>query len=48
VERVDHRATVDDLVRIGRDIEARVLARAVHAVGEHRVFLNQGKTVVLQ
>lgn len=48
VERVDHRATVDDLVRIGRDIEARVLARAVHAVGEHRVFLNQGKTVVFQ
>nr|WP_315381158.1 formyltetrahydrofolate deformylase [uncultured Sphingomonas sp.] len=48
VERVDHRATVDDLSRIGRDIEAQVLARAVHAVGEHRVFLNQGKTVVFQ
>lgn len=48
VERVDHRATVEDLIRIGRDIEAQVLARAVHAVGEHRVFLNQGKTVVFQ
>jgi formyltetrahydrofolate deformylase len=29
VERVDHRASVDDLIRIGRDIEAQVLARAV-------------------
>lgn len=48
VERVDHRATADDLIRIGRDIEAQVLARAVHAVGEPRVFLNQGKTVVFQ
>ncbi|PVX28916.1 formyltetrahydrofolate deformylase [Sphingomonas pokkalii] len=48
VERVDHRATADDLIRIGRDIEAQVLARAVHAVGERRVFLNQGKTVVFQ
>ncbi len=48
VERVDHRASVDDLIRIGRDIEAQVLARAVHAVGEHRVFLNQSKTVVFQ
>ena len=48
VERVDHRATVDDLVRIGRDIEAQVLARAVNAVGERRVFLNGGKTVVFR
>lgn len=48
VERVDHRASVDDLIRIGRDIEAQVLARAVHAVGEHRVFLNRSKTVVFQ
>ena len=48
VERVDHRASVDDMIRIGRDIEAQVLARAVNAVGERRVFLNDSKTVVFQ
>jgi formyltetrahydrofolate deformylase len=48
VERVDHRASVDDMIRIGRDIEAQVLARAVNALGERRVFLNDGKTVVFR
>jgi formyltetrahydrofolate deformylase len=48
VERVDHRASVDDLIRIGRDIEAQVLARAVTWVGERRVFLNGGKTVIFR
>jgi formyltetrahydrofolate deformylase len=46
VERVDHRATEQDLVRIGRDIEARVLARAVRWTAERRVFLNGVRTVV--
>jgi len=48
VERVDHRASVDDMIRIGRDIEAQVLARAVNALGERRVFLNDGKSVVFR
>ena len=48
VERVDHRASVDDLIAIGRDIEAQVLARAVNAIGERRVFLNGGKTLVFR
>lgn len=48
VERVDHRATQEDLVRIGRDIEARVLARAVHWTAERRVFLNGLRTVVFR
>lgn len=48
VERVDHRASVDDLIAIGRDIEAQVLARAVNAIGERRVFLNGSKTVVFR
>jgi len=48
VERVDHRASVDDLIRIGRDIEAQVLARAVAWVGERRVFLNGNRTVVFR
>jgi formyltetrahydrofolate deformylase len=46
VERVDHRATEDDLIRIGRDIEARVLARAVRWIAERRVFLNGLRTIV--
>ncbi len=48
VERVDHRDSVDDLIRIGRDIEAQVLARAVDAIGARRVFLNGQRTVVFR
>ena len=48
VERVDHRDSVDDLIRIGRDIEAQVLARAVDALGERRLFLNGNRTVVFR
>jgi formyltetrahydrofolate deformylase len=48
VERVDHRASVEDLIRIGRDIEAQVLARAVAWLGERRVLLNGSKTVVFR
>lgn len=48
VERVDHRDSVDDMIRIGRDIESRVLSRAVDAVGARRVFLNDGKTVIFR
>ncbi len=48
VERVDHRASVEDLIRIGRDIEAQVLARAVNALGERRLFLNGNRTVVFR
>lgn len=46
VERITHRDTPDDLVRKGRDIERRVLARAVRYHLEHRVLLNGRKTVV--
>jgi formyltetrahydrofolate deformylase len=48
VERVDHRATEEDLVRIGRDIEARVLARAVRWTAERRVFLNGVRAIVFR
>lgn len=48
VERVDHRDSIDDLIRLGRDIEAQVLARAVDALGERRVFLNGNRTVVFR
>jgi formyltetrahydrofolate deformylase len=48
VERVDHSMNPETLTAIGRDIEAQVLARAVNAIGERRVFLNGGKTVVFR
>ncbi len=46
VERISHRDTPDDLVRKGRDIERRVLARALRCHLEDRVMLNGRKTVV--
>jgi formyltetrahydrofolate deformylase len=46
VERISHRDTPDDLVRKGRDIERRVLARAVRLYLQDRVFLNGHRTVV--
>ncbi len=46
VEHISHRDTPDDLIRKGRDIERRVLARALRAHLEDRVFLNGNKTVV--
>ena len=46
VERISHRDTPRDLIRKGRDIERRVLARAVRWTLEDRVLLNGRKTVV--
>jgi formyltetrahydrofolate deformylase len=46
VERISHADTPEDLVRKGRDIERRVLARAVRFHLDGRVILNGGKTVV--
>lgn len=46
VERVNHNNTPEELVEIGRDIEAVVLNRAVRWHAEHRVLLNGKKTVV--
>jgi len=46
VERITHADTPEDLIRKGRDIERRVLARAVRSFAEDRVIPNGGKTVV--
>jgi formyltetrahydrofolate deformylase len=46
VERISHRDAPDDLIRKGRDIERRVLARAVRYHLEDRVLRNGRKTVV--
>ena len=46
VTRVSHRDEVDDLMRIGRDIERLVLARAVKAHLDDRVLLDGARTIV--
>ena len=46
VTRVSHRDEVDDLKRIGRDIERLVLARAVKAHLDDRVLLDGARTIV--
>jgi len=46
IERVNHAMSPDDLIATGRDVESRVLARAVKLHLESRVMLNGRKTVV--
>lgn len=48
VERVDHAATVGDMIHLGQDLECLTLARAVKAHIERRVFVNGRKTVLLR
>ena len=48
VERISHHDTPDDLVRKGRDIERRVLSRAIAWHLEGRVLLNGSKAVVFR
>jgi formyltetrahydrofolate deformylase len=48
IERISHHDSPDDLVRKGRDIERRVLARAVGFHLEGRSFANGHKTVVFR
>jgi len=44
--RIDHSDTVEDLVRVGRDVERTVLARGLRWHLEDRVLLNGARTVV--
>ncbi len=46
VARVGHGLTPDQLVAVGRDVECRVLSRAVSWHSEHRVLINGRRTVV--
>ncbi len=46
VVRVSHRDDVDRLVRLGRDVERTVLARAVQRHLEDRVLVHENRTVV--
>ncbi|WP_306119299.1 MULTISPECIES: formyltetrahydrofolate deformylase [unclassified Roseitalea] len=44
--RVSHTSDPSDLVARGRDVEARVLSRAIRLHAEDRVFINGSRTVV--
>ncbi len=46
VQRVSHEHSAEDLVEIGRDVERRVLSRAVRTFSEDRVILAGPRTVV--
>ncbi|WP_407341508.1 formyltetrahydrofolate deformylase [Pengzhenrongella phosphoraccumulans] len=48
VERVDHTRHVEDLMRLGQDVERRALARAVRWHAEHRVLLDGRRTIVFR
>ncbi|MFG1190460.1 MULTISPECIES: formyltetrahydrofolate deformylase [Xanthobacter] len=48
VERISHQDSPEDLVRKGRDIERRVLARAISWHLQDRVLLNGSRTVVFR
>ncbi len=46
VERVTHAMSPHEYAAVGRDIESRVLARAVQWHAEHRVLLDGSRTIV--
>ncbi|MES4903398.1 MULTISPECIES: formyltetrahydrofolate deformylase [unclassified Streptomyces] len=48
VVRVDHSRAPDELVTLGRDVEAQVLARAVEWHSDSRVLVNGNRTVVFR
>ena len=46
VQRVGHGYTLEDLIRVGRDLERLVLARAVRSHLDDRVLVHEGRTIV--
>jgi formyltetrahydrofolate deformylase len=46
VAHVSHTSTPDDLIALGRDIERRVLAKAVRLYAQDRIFIVGDRTVV--
>ncbi len=47
VRRVTHATSAQEMMNLGGEIEASVLARAVRWHVEHRIMLNGSRTVVL-
>jgi formyltetrahydrofolate deformylase len=48
VVRVDHSRTASELVAIGQDEESRTLTQAVKWFAEHRVLLDQSRTIIFK
>lgn len=48
VAHIDHSATLEEMISLGRDIERRVLARAVRWYAEDRIFAVNGRTIVFR
>ncbi len=48
VAHVTHRDSVGDLVRLGREVERRVLARAVRWHLEDRILVDDNRAVVFE
>ena len=46
VAHVTHAASAEDLIAIGRDIERRVLSKAVRLFAEDRIFITGDRTVI--
>jgi formyltetrahydrofolate deformylase len=46
IAHVTHTSTPDDLIALGRDIERRVLAKAVRLFAQDRIFIVGERTVV--
>jgi formyltetrahydrofolate deformylase len=44
--RITHAQSPEDYVSLGRDVEAQVLARAIHAHIHRRTFINGNRTIV--
>ncbi len=47
VQRVSHEDAVEDLIRVGRDVERVTLARALRSHLDDRVLVHEGRTIVL-
>ena len=47
VARVSHRMTPQDMVRLGKDVEKRVLANGLRMHIEGRVIVHDNKTIIL-
>jgi len=48
VARISHRDSVEDVVRLGRELENRVLAAGVRAHLQHKVIVTGRRTIVFQ
>lgn len=46
VARVNHTKTLENFISIGRDIESLVLTRAINWHLDHRIILNENRTIV--